>query len=276
MEHRHLTRDRLTLASIDSIIERGAWADWLRLARAIRSDPVVHQKATSLVRKRLARQNDEFFDRDIFVRWLTLCERQFVITNSVVRKSRQLGLSFPYDWSNPNIPDEALIIGVLKRGIFTDICRICIHFGLPRIKQVAADLPGMHHSLFRMLANISQGFANPAPKPATSPASDPESLFLQTSLAIHQRTRSKDLFVLMDYVKNGRSIGEILEAGPAADPACSFEYGKCVLIGDVPLDADDEGFDGRPIAEAYDFFKAALDDYEQTFANTLFCMRLSG
>lgn len=30
--------------------------------------------------------------------------------SQTVRKSAQLGLSFPYDWSNPSISDEALIL----------------------------------------------------------------------------------------------------------------------------------------------------------------------
>ena len=43
-------------------------------------------------------------------------------------KSKELGLTFPYDWSNPEISDEALIINVLERGIFHDICIIAAHF----------------------------------------------------------------------------------------------------------------------------------------------------
>ena len=33
MFHRHLTHDKLTLAAIDSIIERGARKDWMQVIR---------------------------------------------------------------------------------------------------------------------------------------------------------------------------------------------------------------------------------------------------
>jgi hypothetical protein len=39
MLHRHLNHDRLSLAAVDDIIERGKRDDWVRLARAVRADP---------------------------------------------------------------------------------------------------------------------------------------------------------------------------------------------------------------------------------------------
>lgn len=41
MEHRHLNHDRLTLAAIDDIIRRGGLEDWVRLARAMKTDASV-------------------------------------------------------------------------------------------------------------------------------------------------------------------------------------------------------------------------------------------
>lgn len=81
--------------------------------------------------------------------------------NKPIRKSKKLRLSFPYDWSNSNIRDDALILNVLDRGIFEDICRICAHYGMDRVKVLAATLkgPAADLSLPRMLTNIEKGFS---------------------------------------------------------------------------------------------------------------------
>ena len=74
----------------------------------------------------------------------------------------RLGLSFPYDWSNPSITDEALILNVLERGIYSDICRICAYYGLGTVEQMRINLPDSisgRSSLIRMLDNIKKGFA---------------------------------------------------------------------------------------------------------------------
>jgi hypothetical protein len=79
-----------------------------------------------------------------------------------IRKSARLGLSFPYDWSNPSIGDEALILNVLERGIYRDICRVCAHFGLATVERLLPSLPSAtasSPSLARMLENIRKGFA---------------------------------------------------------------------------------------------------------------------
>lgn len=83
--------------------------------------------------------------------------------SQTVRKSAQLGLSFPYDWSNPAISDEALILNVLERGIYKDICRVCAHFGMGTVERSCSDLPSVvatSPSLARMLDNIRKGFAH--------------------------------------------------------------------------------------------------------------------
>lgn len=74
----------------------------------------------------------------------------------------KLGLSFPYDWPNPNgISDEALIINVLKRGIYKDICRICAYYGIDTVDSLAdvafKDSPSLTYPL--MIENIRKGFA---------------------------------------------------------------------------------------------------------------------
>ena len=75
-----------------------------------------------------------------------------------IKKFSHLDLSFPYDWSNGDISDNALIINVLERGIFLDICRICAHFGIENVERVRAGLPTNNASLNRMLSNIKKGF----------------------------------------------------------------------------------------------------------------------
>lgn len=78
-----------------------------------------------------------------------------------VRKSADLSL--PYDWSNPSLPEDALIINVLRRAIFTDVVRVCADFGLePVSKRVDATLalafeterPLLARILARMLHSI--------------------------------------------------------------------------------------------------------------------------
>jgi transcriptional regulator with XRE-family HTH domain len=52
-------------------------------------------------------------------------------------KSQRLGLSFPYDWSNPHIEDAVLIAKVLDKARFDDVSRTTAYFGLTQIEQVA-------------------------------------------------------------------------------------------------------------------------------------------
>jgi hypothetical protein len=71
-------------------------------------------------------------------------------------------------------------------------------------------------------------------------------------------------------MRRGKRLEDILDTARAADPACSPEYAKSVLIGDIPLDRDDEGFASLGIAETiqdiHAFFKAAVDEHEQSIA----------
>jgi len=81
-------------------------------------------------------------------------------------KSARLGLSFAYDWSNPEIDDDVLIWHVLDRGIFLDILRICKHFGLERVERIASgqmEDPIHKDSLTRMLRNIRIGYQSRHP-----------------------------------------------------------------------------------------------------------------
>jgi hypothetical protein len=101
-------------------------------------------------------------------------------------------------------------------------------------------------------------------------------IFAMKSHLIHCRTRSRDLFDLMTFVKEGKGIDEILQCGIDADPALSSEYAKSVLRGDVPLDKEDEGFHSvnikESIADIHQFFSEKIDDYEQRIAT---CRKLN-
>ena len=76
------------------------------------------------------------------------------------RKSWKLGLSATYDWSNRNIPDASLIDKVLERHVFTDVAKICAHYGIGKVKNVFLERQSKSHAaetLDRMLANIERG-----------------------------------------------------------------------------------------------------------------------
>lgn len=78
-----------------------------------------------------------------------------------VRKSANLSL--PYDWSNPALPDDALILAILRRAIFADVVQACADYGLERVSsRVEAALalvsdnerPILARILARMLRSI--------------------------------------------------------------------------------------------------------------------------
>lgn len=54
------------------------------------------------------------------------------------RKSERLGLSAPYDWPNPDIPDDALIAKAGASLRFEDVAALCAHYGLDRVRSVLA------------------------------------------------------------------------------------------------------------------------------------------
>lgn len=76
------------------------------------------------------------------------------------RKSAKIGLSGAYDWSNPNIRDDVLILKVLERHKFEDVARLCFYYGVPKVKRVFKRLafePMTNVIVNRMLSNISKG-----------------------------------------------------------------------------------------------------------------------
>ena len=88
--------------------------------------------------------------------WLRTASQQA----NAKHKSVKIGLSGPYDWSNPNIRDDVLISKVLEKHKFEDVARLCFYYGVPKVKRVfkrRAFEPITSASLTRMLSNISKG-----------------------------------------------------------------------------------------------------------------------
>lgn len=102
---------------------------------------------------------------------------------------------------------------------------------------------------------------------------DEDALFNMKSWLISQRVRSRDLYDLMVLMQRGKTIQDILEAGAQADPSFQREYAKEVLVGNVPLDEDDEGFESVGIQvtleEMREFFLAAVNEYEVNLASAI-------
>ncbi len=100
-----------------------------------------------------------------------------------------------------------------------------------------------------------------------------DTIFAMKSWLISQRVRSRDLFDLMALMQRGKTLQDILDAGAQADPAWQREYAKEVLAGNVPLDADDEGFDSIGLAitteDIHRFFLEAVDQYEVEVATRI-------
>ena len=90
--------------------------------------------------------------------------RNYLQKTMAPRKSVKIGLSGPYDWSNRHIRDDVLIKKVLERHHFEDLVRLCMHYGLLKVKRVfkSRDFHPMTKAIVkRMLTNISKGLKNP-------------------------------------------------------------------------------------------------------------------
>ncbi|MBI4742556.1 MAG: hypothetical protein HY777_13630 [Betaproteobacteria bacterium] len=81
------------------------------------------------------------------------------------------GFSMPYDWPNPAMSDETLILSILRRACFPDLVRICADFGLTvvraRIDAALALAPAAERDILarilaRMLRSIEIAFVGRA------------------------------------------------------------------------------------------------------------------
>ena len=75
-------------------------------------------------------------------------------------KAKRLGLALPYDWSNPNMPDHALILKALEFAHLPDLTRLAMHFGIEALESALATLPAADaQSAARVLPNIRAALA---------------------------------------------------------------------------------------------------------------------
>lgn len=73
--------------------------------------------------------------------------------------SDKLNLEFPYDWSNPNMSDSALIVSVLEKTRFNDVLSIAHHYGIERIESEVKNNTKGHITkiLDKYLSRIKKG-----------------------------------------------------------------------------------------------------------------------
>ena len=70
-------------------------------------------------------------------------------------KAKRLGLSLPYDWSNPNISDIALIRKSLEYANLGDLTRLALEFGVDRLESEMRNMPAaLTRSAEMVLPNI--------------------------------------------------------------------------------------------------------------------------
>ncbi|MFA7398882.1 MAG: transcriptional regulator [Sideroxydans sp.] len=81
-------------------------------------------------------------------------------TAQAKRKSENLNLSFPYDSSNSSIPDSLLIDKVVERGLFEDMVKIAVRYGVEALRLSVISFISKNNasapSLNRMLSNIEK------------------------------------------------------------------------------------------------------------------------
>lgn len=168
-------------------------------------------------------------------------------------------------------PHDKIVAAKINGRDLLAYAQDCVIGGV-KVKFFArADTAFQHFDTYPRIASSATSFG----------IMDLEGIFSMKSYVIHQRVRSRDLFDLKVFVQRGKTIEDILQAGSAADPACSSEYAKSVLLGDVPLDKEDEGFDSVDVTEKlediYSFFNYAINEYEQVLAeqtfNVMLCSR---
>ncbi len=93
-----------------------------------------------------------------------------------------------------------------------------------------------------------------------------DAIFAMKSYTISRRTRSRDIIDLWHFMQFGKTLADILRVARLASPSVSDEHAKAVLCGDVPLDAQDEGFallaPGLSLQQVYADFAKAVDMLE--------------
>lgn len=79
---------------------------------------------------------------------------------SAPSKAHRLGLTLPYDWSNPDIVDHALMLKALAFAHLPDLTRLALHFGMDALEAALSQLPAEQaQSAARVLPNIRAALA---------------------------------------------------------------------------------------------------------------------
>lgn len=121
------------------------------------------------------------------------------------------------------------------------------------------DVPYRHFAVFPRIEGRAQ-FS----------IADEETLFNMKSWLITQRVKSRDLFDLMVLLQRGKTLQDSFDAGANADPAFQREYAKEVLVGNIPVDKGDEGFESIALdvalEDVYRYFLSAVNEYEVRIA----------
>lgn len=74
------------------------------------------------------------------------------------QQKQPLRLSFPYNWSNPAMSVEQMMLAILERGLFEDLLEASRYWGLEGLHTIAQKSPPELNTQ-RMLRNITAGFA---------------------------------------------------------------------------------------------------------------------
>jgi predicted nucleotidyltransferase component of viral defense system len=102
-----------------------------------------------------------------------------------------------------------------------------------------------------------------------------EGIFAMKAYVIHRRVKSRDLVDLWYFIQDGKSVQDIFQASERVSPSVSADYAKAVLRGEVPLDANDEGFElllkdsSMTLTKVYDDFATRIDAFEVDLARRL-------
>ena len=76
-------------------------------------------------------------------------------------KAQRLGLSMPLDWSNPEIPDIALIRKYLEYANLADLTRLALEFGMDRLENEMRNMaPARTRAAAMVLPNIRAALAS--------------------------------------------------------------------------------------------------------------------
>lgn len=199
--------------------------------------------------------------------------------------SSQLNLSQVYDWSNANIDEDVFILLVLEGCYIYDISKCVTYYGKDRV------LPKLDLISDPLRLKIATRLLNNAIKASLLPANtknlfnalksnpkmkDLDSLFKSKSVVLMDRVKSRDLLDLMILIKDhGYTIEQVIKSIMEVDNLEEKQAFSAleVLIGNVPVDKDDPGFDTINIAitleDIYDFFKSKVDEYEVDLAKSV-------